>query len=360
MKFGIAIRFAAVLILCGAVGAAYSALPVTQNLILHLDGDHASVSGGYVTQLIDQSGKGNHAISELQSPVLASGAANGHNAVDFAGGALLSVPASEDFEFDQCTIFMICKYPDNPDLRYSNYLLTFCYDLPNTEGQSFQNVYNNHGISVIERTLSLWSSENTLRATAYNKNAVSYTEGAMPYYGFKGWTLIVMTLDTRQSGAATLEGNTDLFINPFTAAFPTLSANKKIRRWQAADSSQGHYTFENHILCTLGGRVDFEGSAGDPYPGTYSLAASEAFEGMVAEVAVYSKALSTTEIQSVATYLNQKYNCGSAGWLMDVPTFYDCRYYQDTGRIHSTDFNADCRVDFADFVLFAEKWLDSY
>jgi len=360
MNFRTAVRSIYALILCGLAGSAYSSLPVTQNMVMHLDGEHISTSSGYVTSMNDQSGKGNNAVGESALPTVAADAANGYDAVNFAGGAMLNVSSSSDFEFDQCTIFMVCKYPENPDLRYANYLMSICYDLPDVNGQSFQYVYNNHGAFVIEKTILLWSYDDNLRATAYNKTAASYTEGIMPYQGFKGWNLIVMTIDTAQTDAATLEGNVDIFLNPFTTAYPTLAANKEIRHWQQTDSSGGAYNFDNHIMCVLGGKVDFEGNVGDAYPGTYTLTADEAFKGMIAEVAVYSKALSASEIQSVSTYLNQKYNCGTGGELADLPTFYDCRYYQDTQRNYSTDFNDDCVVNFEDYALLAGKWLSEY
>jgi hypothetical protein len=81
---------------------------------------------------------------------------------------------------------------------------------------------------------------------------------------------------------------------------------------------------------------------------------------MIAEVAMYSESLTESSIQSVSGYLVSKYNCGSAGELMNLPIKTDCEYLRITGGDFVSDMNGDCKIDFTDIAEFGQNWLVSY
>ena len=344
----------------------YAIPPVTSDLVLSLDGDHVTTSGSSVISMVDQSGNGHDAVSDSARPNLVENAINGYDVVDFTAGSqgnsYLKIPPSSQFDTDELTLFIVYKYDPSVDLRYGQYLMTMSYDLDDN-GTSIQYRLDDHGASAIERTIAVRDHDKCVRGLVHNKVPELIHERVYPFYGFTGWNLVVMTWDpeTDPDDNVTLDGDMDVFCNPFTSDFPTLE-DSLAAQWGNNDGEAGdYYTIENHIMGMIGGKPDYYGYVGDPYPGYFSISYDNDFEGMVAEVAMYTRALSPGEIESVSGYLNQKYDCGSGPQLAVVPKSNECQYSIDSTRNRLiSDLSADCAVNLADFAELAEDWLNSY
>lgn len=344
----------------------YGALPVTSNLILNLDGDHVTTDGTTVSAMLDQSGRGNNAVATWWYPYLSTGTANGHNAVDFTGGlgkAVLEIMGNADFNsLSEFTLFVVCKYP-TPDPYFGSnyYIMSGSYDMSEPNGTSWETIMNDHGTAGAETTWALYSSGSTLRGQIYKTPTAYSYESLWPYRGYKGWNLLVITWDPNND--ATVEGNTDLYYNISSPAYPTIGSQRDVI-WAKSTDDPNKYNLKKHIRTIIGGRIEYDGGeVGDNYYGqdaAYDLKATECFGGMIAEVAMYSEALTESSVQSVSEYLVSKYNCGSAGELMNLSTKTDCEYLKITGGDFVSDMNGDCKIDFIDLAELGQNWLVSY
>jgi len=332
------------------------ALPVTSNLILNLDGDHVTTDGTTVSAMLDQSGRGNDAVAPTYYPYLSSGTANGHNAVEFTGGtgkAILEIVGNADFNsLSKFTLFVVYKYP-TPDPYFGDnyYIMSGSYNMAEPNGTSWEAIRNDHGNAGVETTWAMCSIGSTLRSQIYKSPTAYSYESLWPYRGYKGWNLLVMTWDPNND--ETVEGNTDLYYNT--------SSNQRDLIWAKSSDDPNSYQLKKFVRMVIGGRIEYLGGVGDDYfTDYYDMKSDECFGGMIAEIAMYSEALTESSIQSVSGYLVSKYNCGSAGELMDLPTKTDCEYLKITGDNFVSDMNGDCKIDFIDLVELGQNWLVSY
>lgn len=331
-------------------------LPVTESLIAHLDGQNVVESGGVVDSMLDLSGNDNHAVVDsgyaTYKPALAAGAANGLNAVDFAGGKSLKIPSSEDFNVGEMTMFIVYKCPDTVSTNVENGILVNSYNMldANNNPWGFNSM-------AVRRTVGFYGSDGKIKCNAYAQNGTSVGyEMLYPFDGFIGWNLAVVVWDPDDAElSATIDGDLDMYINPGSSRFPTLADARNNRWYESTDEAGGTYTLQGHIMTVMGGYPNYLASPN--YPGTYEI--TQGFNGMIAEVAIYSQALVECEIQAMVDYLQAKYNCGTTAPLLELPNPSDCRYYQQRGS-NVADYNGDCKVDFADFSIIADKWLSTY
>jgi hypothetical protein len=336
----------------------YGTLPVTNDLILNLDGDHVAADGTSVSAMLDQSGRGNNALATYSGyyPYLSSGTANGHNAVDFTsstGKAILEIVGNADFNsLSKFTLFAVYKYPTpDPYFGTNYYIMSGSYKMSEPNGVSWETLTNDHGNAGTETTWALYSNGATLRSQIYKSPATYSYESLWPYRGYKGWNLLVMTWDPNND--TTVDGNTDLHYNA--------SSDQRDIVWAKSTEDPNRYQLKKFVRMVIGGRIEYFGSVGDDYlTGYYDMKSEECFGGMIAEVAMYSKVLSESSIQSVSEYLVSKYNCGSAGELMNLSTKTDCEYLKITGDNFVSDMNGDCKIDFKDIAEFSQNWLVSY
>jgi len=209
----------------------------------------------------------------------------------------------------------------------------------------------------VRRTISFFGEDGKIKSGIYSKSGLTAGfEMLYPFDGFIGWNLAVVVWDPDDDDelSATLDGDIDMYINPGSARFPTLADARGNRWYEGTDDAGGPFTLQGHIMTVLGGRPNYLTS---PYPGTYEI--KDGFNGMIAEVVIYSQALVECEIQPMVDYLQAKYNCGTTPPLLEIPNPSDCRYYNQRGN-NISDFNADCKVDFTDYGIMADKWLSTY
>lgn len=339
-----------------AAGLCYGQLrAVEDSLIVHLDAGNVELSGSQVIKMIDQSGRGNDALANSEysayRPALSSGAANGHDAVDFAGGKSLEIGSSEDFNVGELTMFVIYKYPDNPDTNIQSIIVANSYDMRYVSEEPWP-----FNALAVRSTVSLYGHDGKIKAGSRAKDSNWCGEMQYPFSAFTGWNLAIMVFDSKNNDSRqTIDGNVDMYANPGSAKYPTLEASLQNRWYEGSDSCGAPFTLENHIMTTLGGQPNYVGTT---YPGVYTVGTG--FGGMIAEVIIYADSLTQCEIASVVDTLQNKYSCGNTAPLLDVPTPFDCRYWRDSGRNIRFDLSGDCKVDLEDYAVLAGKWLDSY
>lgn len=348
------IRFVLMLLLFAIV--CHGDLPVTESLVAHLDGQHVIENGGVVDSMLDQSGNENHAVVEAAyptyKPALASGAANGLDAVNFAGGKSLIIPGNEDFNVSELTIFIVYKYPDNPALNTNSYIVTGSHNIKDWSGVQWP--FNS---AQVRQTYALMGNDGKIKGCCRSKDGVWCGEMLNPFDGFVGWNLAVVVWDPDDGElSATIDGDVDMYVNPGSNRFPTLVDARNNRWYEGTDEGGNTFILENHIMTVLGGCPSYLVSP--TYPGTYEI--SQGFGGMIAEVVIYSQALVECEIQVMVDYLQEKYRCGNNAPLLELPNVANCLYWQQRGWNDIADFNGDCKVDFADYSMMADNWLLSY
>ncbi|MFI4910917.1 MAG: hypothetical protein ACIAQZ_04550 [Sedimentisphaeraceae bacterium JB056] len=77
------------------------------------------------------------------------------------------------------------------------------------------------------------------------------------------------------------------------------------------------------------------------------------FYGDIAEIIIYDAELSQTELESMYTYLSNKY-------YIDTPFSTGCEAVWAAGEGEEADVNKDCLINIDDFVEMANNWLLSY
>ena len=135
-------------------------------------------------------------------------------------------------------------------------------------------------------------------------------------------------------------------LNPFASWVGGLSHAKGIPPDTDLDVT-GSFTLVNHEGTCIGGAYD-------------SATFINYFTGEIAEIILYHRALSGTDVENVAQYLKAKYDYGET--IPDAIPYVpltDCRAVQAAGG-QASDFDGNCTVNLSDFAFIADRWLYSY
>lgn len=337
---------AVVMVLAYGSGVSMAELPITDGLIAHLDGDHVVLDpNGLVEQLVDQSGQGNHAYQNVKEkrPSLVSGGANGYNALKFDADdtnfkAMMIYPSS-DFETDRFTWFVVFR---------------LSYATLNTIDDILMSGYE-MGWGTNRRSWGSYCEYDSIRS-----NVRSTAGGWVGEYGgweegTFGWNLVIGMWDPQDPNDGTTEavdGDFDAYINPLTTLKPSL-ADAKCSLGNAVTTYTGVNNLTGHWGTCLGNTISSAPTGTFPdYVYTYDI---NWFRGEIAEVIVYGAELTTLELESVASYLKNKYDYGEITSLSQAPN--NCDSVQAAGDCDLSDITKDCTVDLDDFSVFATKWL---
>lgn len=341
------LNLAAILLTVVFATVSQAELPVTQGLIVHLDGSHVDVSGDEVVSMTDQSGKGNDAVADSveRRPLLVQDETTGYPVIDFQGSKALQISTDPSFNFSSCTMFIVYKFPKNPDTSSWLGVLTNSYAM---SGWSFNS-------SAVRQTLNIYSQFGKMKTGARGVDGAWCGETVWPFLGYSGWNLAVMVWDP--SNSDTFDGDVDMYLNPSANDCPEMEASRSIRWYEGTDEAGDAYVLQNHVMTVLGARPNYL-DANSGYPGNYDYDAF--FNGMIAEVIIYSEALTACELEPVVEYLDGKYSYGSEAPLLDLPLFSECEYWLQTGYNLDADLNGNCKVDMEDFAELANKWLQTY
>lgn len=345
MKKAIFFMCSVFLLLC-ITAWAQSDLPITTNLLVHLNGENVVTdSNSLVSEWTDLTGNGHNAIQPdgaKRPAVVADGANSGttaYDCLDFSDLKAMVIPPDSAFEQDGFTWFIV--YQDTDTSNYAG-LLWSGYTMP--------------GFTIQDRVWGTYHENDTIACHARN-SAGSWTgEAGDTNDGIIGWNLAIGKWETPQAGVAD-SGEVNTYINPLTTSKPSLAD-----AWVDADDPEsnfgvGDYTgpvgLTNHWGTAIGANLS---EAPNP---DYNF--SRHFEGQIAEIAIYSGGLSNAQIVAIADHLKQKYNYGEDdGGIVPLVPLTNCLGIQATGTsglLPQGDMDEDCDVDMNDFTTFAGKWL---
>ncbi|MBN1375147.1 MAG: LamG domain-containing protein [Dehalococcoidia bacterium] len=314
-------------------------------LVAHLEANSVVVSGGKVSEMTDLTGRGNNAVmptAVYQPSLIANDAdANNHPAVDFAKtteyGRLI-IPGSNDFAANNFTSFVVYK-PATVGV----------YDKPKS-GVLLNSRYNVQSRSVYPWGLS-FAFENQFSRISASRMTLSgdpVAERASSFEGCYGWNLAVSMFDPKY----VVDGIVDLYLNPFTSKNPTL-ADALVGGGLSSDSYLAEFAGQQHLGTGIGmGFYASSSEAFDPvypydtcwrdYGEDFADADDFAFGGRIAEIRIYNRGMSQSEMAAIAQELKDKYNYGEG----NPPG--ESAIMQSTG------------ANMGDLSEIADKWLDTY
>lgn len=273
--------------------------PVTNGLILHVNSANVVADGNAVTQMVDLSGRGNHAIGRVHNrqpglPKLITAATpSGQDAVRFDGVGSLADVASNPEDFDGRAKTTITVFRP-AYLAGSDYVTTTAYEildptLPVAEQSPFRTRTNwIRAFGDVGGNLRV--SARTVSGGAIN---VSTANGSM-----KGGEFYIATNQLRENGDVA-----------------AILRDSNHQRFEAVASGADAIPM-GHIATRLGGTFD-SGNNEAPVPGEF-------FEGEIAAFLIYNRELSSAELQDVEAYLHATYlDAGSPGGAPGNPPVTD-------------------------------------
>jgi hypothetical protein len=334
-----------------------ASLPVTDNLIVHLNGDNIQSvyddvnDVNIVIRMTDISGNANHAEQNEPSlrPILLSEAANGYPAVSFTcsgeeNRALLINSNDANFLGTTYTWFIVYRPADTSSY---NFLLSSGYDARTDSIAPYWEEF---------RQKDVWGSlHDSNRILSHSRSAVLPKDAAIGNWvgekseygdGGLGWNLVVGVWDADVA----VDSDVDQYINPLASVACIVDSKSTIKGTEVDPGDlAGSPVLESHWGTVVGTRFASEPSTTVEYEQT--------FGGEIAEIIIYSDGLTINEISQVSTYLKAKYDYGKS-YRLSSPG--DCMRRVFSGNAYLTDVNFDCSVSFEDYASVASKWLMNY
>ncbi len=270
--------------------------PVVDGLILHLNGMNVMNDGDAVTELVDVSGRGNHATAFVHDPqpglptLLAGATPTGQDAVRFDGvGGYAEVPSNpEDFDGRAKTTIAVFR-PEH--LAGSDYITNTAYE-------------------ILDPSLDP-GEQSGLRTRTNSIRAFGGTDGGNLRVGQRNLSGGFVGVST-PAGSIRREGEYLIGINQWRANGDLASIVRDNQNERFESVGEGADAEPSgHINTRLGG-TSATGDAETPVEGEF-------FEGEIAAFLIYNRELSGAELESVETYLYDTYLGSGQGEPGDPP-----------------------------------------
>jgi hypothetical protein len=295
-------------------------IPYDQGLVMALSGDTSwgmtDVNGvPYAFTMLNSVDNGTTLgpKDDDAAPKIIANALNGHSVLDFDG--------TDDWMY--CAARSYLSVP-----KYTYFLVFKPRTVDSTLRYFFQSGYDQSSGTYMDTVWAVYfsgdSTKTSIRVRHKNSagGSVSTGNNNMPATLQNNWNILVGLWDDYN-----LRMKVNNNIGAITSNASWAPCYKHVRTWLGNNSSNGSGTM---------------------------------FDGQIAEILVFNRPLNSEQELMIGSYLQQKYGLtDNSVYKFPSVTAGNCDDKWRNTMGQDADFNQDCQVNFVDFQILAESWMDS-